>query len=39
MNYTFFHTDPYENVGKIHEKEKKTNHLYITHTTTHTFTY
>ena len=36
LNYNFLHTDPYEHVGKIHKKEKKTNHLYIAHTPTHT---
>ena len=29
MYYSFVHTDPYEHVGKIQKKEKKTKHIYI----------
>ena len=44
MCYNCLHTDPYEHVGKIHKKEKKSNHLYIAnppppppHTHTHNY--
>ena len=33
----FLHTGPYEHVGKIQKKEKKTKHIYIANS--HTITY
>ena len=36
MYYNFLHFDPYEHVEKKYEKGKKTKHIYIAHTHTHT---